>query len=83
DRLRAEAEAKERAAGLRANPEDEGETVKNSIYRIESAAFGYNESGQAAGAQLVRVRAWPYVVLMVRRDGRLRVLSVCPDFDGD
>lgn len=82
-RLRAEAEARESAAGRRANPEDEGEAVKNSIYRIEAEASEKGGLGRPAGARLVRVRAWPYVVLLARRDGRLRVLSVCPDFDGD
>ena len=82
-RLRAEAEVLEGAAGRRANPEDESETVKNSIYRIESEVFEKEEFGLPAGTQLVRVRAWPYVVLIVRRDSRFRVLSVCPDFDGD
>lgn len=82
-RLRLEAEAREAAAGRRANPEDEAEAVKNSIYRIESEVFEKGEFGLAAGTQLVRVRAWPYVVLLVRRDGRLRVLGVRPDSDGD
>ena len=82
-RLKAEAEVRERVAGRRANPEDEAEAVKNSIYRVESEVFEREEFGLPAGTQLVRVRAWPYVVLLVRRDGQLRVLSVCPDFDGD
>lgn len=82
-RLKAEAQAREQASGRRANPEDEGEAVKNSIYRVESEVFEKEQFGLPAGTQLVRVRAWPYVVLIVRQDGRLRVLSVCPDIDGD
>lgn len=45
---------------------------------LEAAAFGL-----PSGALLIQARIFPFELAMTRVEGRLRILAVYPDFDGD
>jgi len=45
---------------------------------LEAAAFGID-----AGTLLIHARIYPFEIVMTRRKGRLRIIAVYPDIDGD
>jgi hypothetical protein len=47
-------------------------------HTLEAAAFGV-----PSGAILIQARIFPFELAMTRVEGRLRILAVYPDFDGD
>lgn len=87
ERLRAEAEARAQAAGVAAGAEAARAAVRaavgESVYRVESEESEREAFGLPAGARIVRVMMWPYVVVVAQVGGRPRILCVLPDADGD
>ena len=78
-RLRAEAEAR----GADIAPGGWHKLEGRGVHKVESEIIRREVFGLAPGTLLVRVSLYPFVFAMVRRDGRLRVIGVLPDFDGD
>lgn len=78
-RLRSEAEAR----GADIAPGGWHKLEGRGVHKVESEIVRREVFGLAPGTLLVRVSLYPYVFAMVRRDGRLRVIGVLPDFDGD
>jgi hypothetical protein len=64
------------------------ETKKDSaeefkIYHLDSRTLDTETFGLAKGALLIRARIYPYEMVMTRIGGRLKIIAVYPDFDGD
>jgi len=53
------------------------------VYHLESDTLNNETFGLPPGTLLIRARIRPYEMAMARLDGRLQVLGVYPDFDGD
>ena len=53
------------------------------VYHLESDTLNNETFGLPAGTLLIRARIRPYEMAMARLDGRLQILGVYPDFDGD
>jgi hypothetical protein len=80
-RLRAEAESKARGADIA--PGGWHKLAGRGVYKVESEIVRREVFGIPAGTLLVRVSLYPYVFVLARREGRLRVIGIMPDFDGD
>jgi hypothetical protein len=80
-RLKAEAESQARGADIA--PGGWHKLAGSGVYKVESEIVRREVFGIPAGTLLVRVSIYPYVFMLVRRDGRLRVIGILPDFDGD
>jgi hypothetical protein len=58
------------------------------VYHLEGDTAGEANSavyslGLPEGALLIRARVYPFEMVMTRAEGRLKILVVYPDFDGD
>jgi hypothetical protein len=56
---------------------------QQEIYRVELRTLRNRTAGFPVGTRLLSVRMFPYVVLMTRVEGSLKVVAVLPDMDGD
>lgn len=53
------------------------------VYHLDSETLDAETFGLPKGALMIRARIYPYEMAMTRADGRLRIIAVYPDFDGD
>ncbi len=53
------------------------------VYKLESETLEEEAFGLPAGSVLIRARVYPYEMAVARLEGRLTILAVYPDFDGD
>jgi hypothetical protein len=53
------------------------------VYHLSDETLTEASFGLPAGALLIRARVFPFEMAIARRDGRLTILAVYPDFDGD
>lgn len=58
------------------------------VYHLKGGTVGEADPGARglglpAGALLIRARVYPFEMAMTRAEGRLKILVVYPDFDGD
>lgn len=67
------------------NPDDYGPRPGDPfhVYHLEGDTLRDDAFGLPEGTFLIRARIRPYEIAMARLDGRLQVLGVYPDFDGD
>jgi len=54
-----------------------------NVYKLESETLEEEAFGLPAGSVLIRARIYPYEMAVTRLEGRLTILAVYPDFDGD
>lgn len=81
EKLRSEAETKARGADIA--PGGWHKLEGRGVYKVELEILRREVFGLPAGTRTIRVRLYPYVFALARRDGKLRVIGVMPDFDGD
>jgi hypothetical protein len=53
------------------------------VYHLSDETLEEASFGLPAGALLIRARVYPYEMAIARAGGRLTILAVYPDFDGD
>ncbi|MGI9107469.1 MAG: hypothetical protein ACR2G4_14625 [Pyrinomonadaceae bacterium] len=82
-KLKSEAASKGQPASVRVAPEERRSYHDEHVYRLESEILEEGFFGLPPGTRLIHVRLFPYAFVMVRSEGRLKLLGVLPDFDGD
>jgi hypothetical protein len=85
EKLRSDAKTLAAVHGLSVTPERgaarPGEDFR--VYHLDSETLEAEAFGLSAGALLIRARIYPYELAMTRADGRIKILAVYPDLDGD
>jgi hypothetical protein len=83
-RLRADAKSYAAVHSLTASYEETGAAAEGlKVYRLSERQLEAPSFGLPAGALLIQARIHPFVTVIGRADGRLQILAVYPDFDGD
>ena len=84
--LKLRADARSYAAAHSATESFEGMVAARDelkVYHLSEDTLEEASFGLPAGARLIRARVYPFEMAIVRHEGRLRILAVYPDFDGD
>lgn len=69
--------------GTTAQAAGERDRYKCVIYKSWASVLESEVAGYPRGTRLAVARIFPFEMLMIREDGRFRMLAVYPDFDGD